>query len=320
MTPNGSRVAGGGVRNPDIRPGEGRTRESCLRRAAGALESAGADSPITDALVLTSLAASCTQIELVSDPGAEMSAESSARLDGFVARRAAGEPLARITGIKEFHSLEFETAAGVFLPRFETEGLADLVIEAAREASRKRGGARVLDLCTGSGVIAVTTAVEVPAAEVAAADLSLRAVELAARNARIHGVGSRIEFLVGDLYGAIAGEGRESRFDVIAANPPYVRSMQIPLLAREVRDHDPREALDGGSDGMEAIRRILMGGGRHLRDDGVIIIEIGEDQEEESVRAAEDAGFLSPPRVSRDLAGLPRYLAARKAVHGKAGD
>jgi release factor glutamine methyltransferase len=215
----------------------------------------------------------------------------TAAFDMLLDRRARGEPVAYLTGKKEFYSLELLVTPDVLVPRPETEMLVDKVLEL-----RPR---RLLDLGTGSGCVAVACAVHLPRCEVTATDVSGRALAVARRNAERHGV--KIRFLEGDLYAALpAGE----RFDVIASNPPYVRAAE----AARVATHEPLLALDGGPSGVTLLARVIEGAPGALAAGGTLLCEIGEDQEAAALRLAQ--GRFASAEVSRDLAGNPRMLVA----------
>lgn len=211
-------------------------------------------------------------------------------LEGYrllLRRRADGEPVAYLTGKREFYGLEFTITPDVLVPRPETE----LLVDRARERKPKT----ILDLCTGSGCVAVACAARLPEAAVTATDVGAAALEVARGNAERHGVSVR--FQKGDLFAPVEGE----RFDLIVANPPYVAEGQAP-------DHEPRLALLADADGLDVIRRILPAAPAHLMEGGTLLMEIGEDQEE-AVRALAGAHFESV-EIHRDLAGHPRVLEA----------
>ncbi|MHC4668540.1 MAG: peptide chain release factor N(5)-glutamine methyltransferase [Planctomycetota bacterium] len=214
---------------------------------------------------------------------------------GLLRRRARGEPVAYLTGRREFYGLELRITRDVLVPRPETE----LLVDRAREL----GPATLLDLGTGSGCIAIACAVKLPDAAATATDVSEAALELAAQNAARHGVADRIRFLRGDLFEAVPdGE----RFDLIVANPPYVPEGQAAALAV----HEPPLALYGGPRGMEIVERILAGTPGRLAEGGTLLLEIGEDQEQ-AVRACAGEAF-GHVEIRRDLQGLPRVLEARR--------
>jgi release factor glutamine methyltransferase len=231
-------------------------------------------------------------------------------LRAMVARRVAGEPLQHVIGWAPFGRLRLQVGAGVFVPRPETEGLADRAATRLRAASRLRaaGGARpvAVDLCTGSGAIACFLAAEVPGARVLATELDPAALAWARPNTERYGV----ELLAGDLDAPLPGE-LAGRVDVLCANVPYVPSGAIPTLPRDVRDHEPRLALDGGPDGLDVLRRVTAVAGRWLAPGGFLLCEIGEDQGEAAAALLAEAG-LAGIAVLPDMAGGDRVVEARR--------
>jgi release factor glutamine methyltransferase len=234
-------------------------------------------------------------------------------LRAMVARRVAGEPLQYVIGWAPFGPLRLVVGPGVFVPRPETEGLADRAATRLRSrpeppegSGEPRGGARVrpiaVDVCTGSGAIACFLAAEVPGARVLATELDPGALAWARRNADRYGV----ELLAGDLDeplpAALAG-----RVDVLCANVPYVPSGAIATLPTDVRDHEPRLALDGGPDGLDVLRRLVARAGHWLAPGGGLLCEIGEDQAETGVALLTAAGLVEVA-VHPDLVGRDRIL------------
>ncbi|MFL6271833.1 MAG: peptide chain release factor N(5)-glutamine methyltransferase [Actinomycetes bacterium] len=234
-------------------------------------------------------------------------------LRAMVARRVAGEPLQYVIGWAPFGPLRLVVGPGVFGPRPETEGLADRAATRLRSrpeppggSGEPRGGARVrpiaVDVCTGSGAIACFLAAEVPGARVLATELDPGALAWARRNADRYGV----ELLAGDLDeplpAALAG-----RVDVLCANVPYVPSGAIATLPTDVRDHEPRLALDGGPDGLDVLRRLVARAGHWLAPGGGLLCEIGEDQAETGVALLTAAGLVEVA-VHPDLVGRDRIL------------
>jgi len=216
-----------------------------------------------------------------------------------VRQRADGEPTAYLTGRREFFGRAFRVDPRVLVPRPETE----VVAEAALAALPEEG--RALDLCTGSGVLAVTLALG-RRARLVATDLSPGALEIARENAR--SLGAEITFLEGDLDGPVApGE----RFDLLVSNPPYVPSGEIEGLSREVR-REPRLALDGGPDGLALIRRIVALAPSRLAAGGTLVLEMHETHRETLPRLCREAGFARA-EARADLAGLPRLVVATMA-------
>ena len=262
-----------------------RTAREAVARVTGELAAAGCVSAAAEARWL---------VEEAADPRA---------LRAMVARRSAGEPLQYVVGWAPFGRLRLQVGPGVFVPRPETEGLAD------RAATRLRAaGPRptAVDLCTGSGAIACFLAAEVPGARVLATELDPAALAWAGRNTGRYGV----ELLAGDLDAPLPVE-LAGRVDVLCANVPYVPSGAIPTLPRDVRDHEPRLALDGGPDGLDLLRRVAALAGRWLAPGGFMLCEIGEDQGEAAAALLADAG-LAEIAVLPDLAGGDRVVEGRR--------
>jgi release factor glutamine methyltransferase len=228
--------------------------------------------------------------------------EAAARLEEMVARRAAGEPLQYVIGWAPFGRLRLEVGPGVFVPRPETELVAE---RAARHlmAARRAGKAVpvAVDLCTGSGAIACFLAEEVPGARVLATEIDPAALAWARRNVR----GRPIELLAGDLDEPLPADLR-GRVDVLVANVPYVPAGAMPLLPHDVREHEPRLALDGGPDGLDVLRRVAALAPRWLAPGGWLVCEVGEGQREAVALLA--AAGLAEVSVRPDLAGRDRVL------------
>ena len=201
-----------------------------------------------EAQVLLAHALSCKRIELYTNFDRPMSEAELASYRGLIRRRLAGEPLAYLVGEHEFWSLPFWITPHVLVPRPDTETLIEVVLARGGAVTTKPGQGRVLDLCTGSGAIAVSLLHELPELTGVATDLSPEAVAVAVRNAERNGVSARLEVRQGDLWAPVAGE----QFDLVVSNPPYVASEVIPTLSAEVRA-EPRMALDGGPDGLASV-------------------------------------------------------------------
>jgi len=215
------------------------------------------------------------------------------RCRALLRRRATGEPIAYLTGCREFYGLDFAVGPAVLVPRPETE----LLVDRARELEPSR----FLDVGTGSGCIAVACAVRLPEAEGTATDVSAAALDVARGNAARHGVAERVRFLEGDLFAPLDGE----RFDLIASNPPYVAVGE----AAEVARHEPALALFAGERGLDVIARLLAEAPAHLEAGGTLLMEIGEEQGDE-VRALAARHFRRV-EIHPDLSGHPRILEAR---------
>ncbi len=257
----------------------------------------GIDAPRLTAELLLAHALSCDRVGLYLAFDKPIAEPELARYRELVRRRADGEPTAYLVGRKEFYGRPFRVDARVLVPRPETE----LVLEAALAALPE--GGRALDLCTGSGCLAVSLALERKGAQVVATDVSPDALALARENAAA--LGAVVAFAQGDLWAAVHGE---APFDVVVANPPYIPAKELPGLPREVR-REPCIALDGGEDGLSVLRRIVAGAPPRLRPGGVLCLEMHEHHGDELTRLCLEAGFARA-EAQRDLAGLPRYTVA----------
>jgi len=220
-------------------------------------------------------------------------------------RRRAGEPVAHLVGWKEFYGRRFAVGPEVLIPRPETEFLVEAGLQLLERSATVRP--EVLDLCTGSGAVAITLALEMPHARVWATDLSDEALEVAARNARTWRVEDRLELSSGDLFEALAGP---RRFDLILANPPYVGTEAGPVPEEVVVRYEPALALFAGPDGLEVLRRIVAQAPDWLVDGGSLVLEVAAGQSEGVEAMMQEKGFRETGLVS-DLAGLPRVVLGR---------
>ena len=273
------------------------TAREMIRRAAEILAQAGVQDAGTDARELYfHVSGTDRQRYLLhaSDPVSAGMEEAYGRL---VRQRAARIPLQRLTGEAWFMGRPFRVFPDVLIPRFDTETLAEQALLFLKE----RRGAGVLDLCTGSGCIIVTLALDGAPGKAVGTDISPAALQAARENARI--LGADVEIRGGDLF-----DPAPEIYDLIVSNPPYIAAGQIGELMDEVRLHDPRLALDGGEDGLSFYRRIIGEAPAHLSDGGALMLEIGDDQAEQTVSLMKEAGF-EEVRVYRDLAGSDRVTA-----------
>jgi release factor glutamine methyltransferase len=225
-----------------------------------------------------------------------------------LSRRAAREPLQHILGTQEFWGLTFAVTPAVLIPRPETE----LVVEAALAHLQRSEAPLIVDVCTGSGCIAVSLARELPRARVFALDRSEAALAVAQENARRNGAADRIRFLAGDLFDPLEELDLAGRADVITANPPYIRSDELASLQPEVRDFEPELALVAGPRGMEIAERIIRSAPAHLRSGGVLIMEMGVGQAEELRIITEHTGAFGKIDILKDLAGIERVIVTKK--------
>jgi release factor glutamine methyltransferase len=277
------------------------TIETVLRWATDDFRAKGLEQPQLEAQVLLGHALGVDRIKLVTDSKRPLEPPELARFREFVKRRRVREPVAYIIGKREFYGRPFRVDKRVLIPRPDTETLVDVAL--ARTASCSMS-MRALDLCTGSGCVAITLARTRPTASVHATDVSDDALAVARDNAArlgAHGV----SFLRGDLYDALpAGCGP---FDVIVANPPYIATGEIAGLDRDIKDFEPRIALDGGADGLAFVRRIAEGAAKRLARGGVLATEIGAGEAADVKKIFEACGFAGVT-VTRDLGRLERVV------------
>lgn len=228
--------------------------------------------------------------------------------ESSIDRRSVREPLQYITGRQEFWGLQFIVTPDVLIPRPETE----FVVEAAVRAGKASETPVFVDLCTGSGCIAISIAREQPRARVFATDRSGAALEIARRNAQQNGVAERIQFLEGDLFMPLGGADLIGRIDVLTANPPYIRIDELPDLQPEVRDFEPEIALLAGRSGTEIAERIIHAAPTYLRNGGLLIMEMGLGQAESLRKCIEHTDGYHPIEILKDLAGIERVIVAVK--------
>jgi release factor glutamine methyltransferase len=273
-----------------------------LTWASRHFEQKGIDSPRLTAEMLLAHALSCDRIRLYVDLDRPLDRSELAAMRSLIERRLTREPTQYLTGRQHFYGRAFAVDPSVLIPRPETE----LLVEAVLRAIPEDRPARLLDLCTGSGCIAVTLAAERPQATVWATDLSGSACQVARRNADALGVADRVTVLQGDLFEPL---GSSEPFDAIAANPPYVARAQIPGLQAEVR-REPALALDGGEDGLAVISAIVGSARSHLRPGGWLAMEVAEDQGARVRNLFAAAGF-EDIGVEKDLARHDRLVVGR---------
>jgi release factor glutamine methyltransferase len=287
------------------------TIKALIDVTADYLRQKGIDSPRLDAELLLSHLLRCRRLDLYLRFDQPLSEEELSGYRSLVRRRADREPLQYIRGRQEFWSLDFEVGTGVLIPRPETELLVETALALHREGDIPGGVApRILDLGTGSGILAVCMAGEIEAARVWASDVSMEALTRARRNARSQGLDERISWVQGDLFGPFRASD-QSRFDLILSNPPYVPEEELQRLAPEVRDHEPRQALDGGPGGTGVVRRILREAPAFLSRGGRLLVELDPRQGEEVLKTAEDVGAYDRVETIPDHSHRVRAVSAR---------
>ncbi|AKJ02308.1 release factor glutamine methyltransferase [Archangium gephyra] len=268
-------------------------------------EKRGVDAPRLTTEVLLAHALKTSRVRLYVDLDRPLEKTELATFRALIERRLAGEPTQYLTGVREFYNRPFKVDARVLIPRPETE----LLVEAALHKLPKDGPGLALDVCTGSGCIAISLAAERPQATVMATDLSADACALARDNAQALGVAERVTVLQGNLFAPLPPD---ARFDVVASNPPYIASGEIPTLSAEVR-REPHLALDGGPDGLVLIRKVIEGARRVLKPGGLLAMEIGETQGD-AVKALLQAAGYDDARVEKDLERRDRLAFGTQPV------
>lgn len=281
------------------------------------LKQHGSDSPRLDAEVLLAEAKGCKRIELYT--AFDLAADDTTRtaFRELVRRRAEGTPVAYLVGRREFFSLSFRVTPDVLIPRPETELLVVRILDLAKSVGTEnpgllpenRGSLKIADVGTGSGIITVCAAKNLPTARITAIDASSAALAIAQQNAATHGVADRIEFVESDLFASVEAE---QRFDIVASNPPYVSEAEFATLPTTVRNFEPRAALVAGPKGTEVIERLIAQSADRLHSGGWLLVEVSP-MIEAAVRELISAhgGYETGPTI-KDFAGLSRIVQAKR--------
>jgi len=277
-------------------------RADALAALVEAFQRSGIESPAREARISLCVASGVSQTALIVAPGEPLGV-AAARVREFAARRAAGEPLSRIVGKREFWGLSLAISPQVLDPRPETESIVEAAI--AIFSDRRDDPLRILDLGVGSGSILCALLAEFPEARGVGVDISAGAASVALGNVETCGLAQRAEIRVGDWTQAL-----ERPFDLIVSNPPYIPTADLAWLPREVRDFDPRLALDGGFDGLAAYRQIMQGAMSLLAPGGCLLAELGARQTAKVIAIAKQSGFTDTTAF-KDLASIDRVMVAR---------
>lgn len=275
------------------------------KAARARLQAAGVDGPVIDARLLVEDAAGATRVDIITDPRRPLTEAQLATLDAHLARRERREPISHILGRKGFWKIMLQVNAHVLTPRPDTEVVVDMALRAFPEGRPFS----VLDLGVGSGAILLAILAERPGAKGLGIDVSDEALAVARENAAHLGLAGRAALLRGDWTAGIGGES----FDLVVSNPPYIPTADIDGLEPEVRDHEPRLALDGGADGLDAYRLLAPEILRVLKPGGRFAVEIGFDQSVRVEALFRDAGALNV-ETTKDLALRDRVVMGEKAV------
>ena len=271
-----------------------------LKHLRDAFSKAGVETPALDARLLLEWVTGADRLAVLTSPERDVDAGQAASLLDAMTRRLGGEPVHRIIGRRGFYGLEFELAPDTLEPRPDTECLVELVLKHLR--GREGEALSLLDLGTGTGIIAVSLLANLPNARAVATDISPGALVTCGKNAAANGVLSRLTLLQSNWF-----ESAEGRFDAIVSNPPYIPTEVIRSLSREVREFDPARALDGGAEGLDAYRALAEGAGAHMAVNGFVALEIGHDQRVSVSHIFEGAGF-ELVESAQDLGGNDRAL------------
>lgn len=273
-----------------------------LCEAGTILRDAGIEEPRREARLLLGHVLGRAPGLLTTEPRVAVAEADATRFRDLVVRRAAHVPAAHLTGTRGFWTLDLSVTPDVLVPRPDTETLVEAALDLLPD---RRAVRRVLDLGTGSGALLLAALGEYPNALGFGVDRSLAALALARGNAMRHGLAERALFLCGDWSASVRAE-----FDLVLSNPPYIRSAAIAGLAPEVRDHEPRAALDGGKDGLDAYRAIIADLPRVLASSGLAVLELGAGQAGDVAALARDSG-LAVVQLRQDLGGIPRAICLR---------
>jgi release factor glutamine methyltransferase len=285
----------------------GQTVETVRRALTARFESAAIESAELDARTLAGHVLGLDLTGLITSAQRRLTEDESARLEDCARRRLAGEPVARIIGGKEFWGLPFGLSAATLVPRPDTETVVELALELLRADGATGRPLRIADLGTGSGAILLALLSELPTAQGFGTDISEQALQTAAANAARVGLAPRATFIACDYATGLSG-----LFDLIVSNPPYIRAADIAGLAVEVREYDPRTALDGGADGLDAYRALIPQAADLLAPGAALVVEAGEGQSGPINGLMTLAGLAPTGAPKADLAGIPRAVAGRK--------
>ena len=286
----------------------GQTIEAARRALTARFRTNKMVSAELDARILVGAALGLDLTGMIASAGRLLAPDQSMRLDDLARRRLAGEPVARLLGHKEFWGLPLKLSAATLVPRPDTETVVELALEIWRARPHQEKPWRIADIGTGSGAILLALLSELPEACGVGTDISVAALRTARANAIDLGLADRAVFVACNYAAALPGP-----LDLIVSNPPYIRSAEIGLLAPEVRDHDPHQALDGGTDGLDAYRALIPQAARLLAPGGALVVEVGHGQSGDIGGLMTAAGLtLSSRPAKADLAGIHRAVAGLK--------
>ena len=282
-----------------------------VRVTASFFESHGVDAPRLCAERLLAYVLGCERIDLYTRFERPVAPDKLSQYRNLVRRRAAREPIQHLVGSTEFWSLAIRCDGRAMVPRPETE----LIVQTALDLTQGNETPAIADIGTGTGCIAIALASELKEARIVASDISPDALELAAENLEAHSLAERVPLLEGDLAAPFTARGMNGQFDIVLSNPPYVSELELAQAQPEVRDHDPRIALDGGADGFDVVRRLINETSPLLRPAGFLILELGENQAGAAREMMVGAGW-NAVRTLADGAGIERVIVGRRGADG----
>jgi release factor glutamine methyltransferase len=295
------------------------TVSEILDKTTRHLKRKGIPEPRIDAEVLLAHVLKIERLEIYLNLDCQLTDKDLSTYDKLIERRVRREPVAFIIGHKEFMGLKFFLNKDVLIPRPETEILVEKVIEKVRNIRKWRScGYRrdsstiIVDLCTGSGNIAISLARNIASCKIYAIDISKGAIQVARKNAKFHKVKGKIEFLSGDLFSPLEMLNSNLEVDFVVSNPPYVKSSDLILLPPEIKK-EPLSALEGGDDGLDFYQRIIPEASKYLVDGGYLIMEIGDYQGKAVMNLIKKERQFGPPQLVKDYAGLDRVVVAQKS-------
>ncbi len=280
-----------------------------INEAARNFAMAGIASPRLDAEILLAFCLDCERLDFLKNPSLPVAENALASFQKLAERRLKGEPVAYITGRKEFWSFVLDVNNSVLIPRPDTEVLVEEALILCKKPDTVE--IKILDIGTGSGAIALALASEIPLARLTATDISAAALATARKNADTLKLNSQIIFLQGDLF-----EPVDDFFDIIVSNPPYIGEDEYEKLPVGVKNYEPPEALQAGADGLDFYRKIVAEAPGHLNNNGWLLLEIGSTQDAPVIDIFNASGQYSDISVRKDYAGLPRVIKARRKING----
>lgn len=296
----------------DSPPKNSVTLRNVLREAADALSSNHIEQARLEAELLLAYVLELRKEDIIIYPDRELTDPQEIKFQQLVERRCRKEPLAYIIGHREFWSMEFQVNSKVLIPRPETEEIIERLLNLAEDKTNEKV-IRILDVGTGSGILAIVAASEFSKSRITAVDNSDDALEIAKKNALQHQVADRIKFFKMDLMRDWTLPENDL-YDTILSNPPYIPSRELEQLMPDVRDYEPREALDGGPDGLDCYRSIVEKAFPYLKPGGHLIFEVGDDQAGSVQQSLQTHGGWDAINIVQDLSGRDRVVSARRTL------